>query len=268
VQELQVLDLLATTPAGLQNDQPTVKELLAAVDAKLEAAKSPFAVENRAFVSDAGNQRVAVARNASLMAALEAIPQATPATWQPWGKTIVVLPKEEQVRDQLSKTISVRFNGVDIAQVLAELSSRSGVPFTFEPGALQRIPPESRSVGLILDASVQQALESIAGFTGLAYVVNDKGVYIWNPSAAGAGGSGRREPVVAMLPLDNGLEVLLTESQLGPELREYLKHKTAKKLEQVRQQMIEEGFKPSTQPATQPTEAKPPQPQQQPAQDL
>jgi hypothetical protein len=265
-----VLDLLANTPAQLQSDQPTVKELLAAIDTKLESAKSPFAVENRAFLGDTANQRVPVARNASLMTALEAIPLATGATWQPWGKTLVVLPKEEQLRDQLSKTISVRFSGVDIAQVLAELSSRSGVPFTYEPGALQRIPPDSRSVGLILDASVQQALESIAGFTGLAYVVNDKGVYIWNPST-GTGGSGRREPVVAMLPLDNGVEMLLTESQLGPELSQYLKAKTSKKLESVRQQMIEEGFKPTTtQPTTQPTQPKPaPAPAApRPAQDL
>ena len=63
----------------------------------------------------------------------------------------------------MNKTISTRYNGVDVAQVLMELSRYAGVPFNVEPGALQRIPPEFRTVRLILEnATIQQILENLA----------------------------------------------------------------------------------------------------------
>ncbi len=243
--ELDVLDLLASTPLGTTETQTSVKQLLTLIDSKLEAAKSPFAVENRS----ATDQPIPIARNASMLDALEAIAKNTPATWYPWGKTLVVVPKEEPIRNQISKTISVRFPDVDVSQVLSELSSRAGVPFTIEPGAIQRINPESRKVNLVLtNATIQQALESLAGFTGLSYTVNDKGLYIWNESKSTA--NSNREPNFGFLTLDNGMQVLIPQSQIPPDLREYLKHKTTQHFEKIRQLMKEENFKP---PTTQPT---------------
>jgi hypothetical protein len=252
-EELAVLNLLASTPAEIKGDRASVKDLLAAVDAKLEAAKSPFAIENRAFDDTSAATPVPVAKNATLMDALESLVESTGATWHPWGKTLVIIPKEEHVRAQLAnKEISVRYNDVDIAKVLTELSSRSGVPFTIEPGAVQNIPPEARKVGLILDnTSVQQALEYIGGFTGLSYVVNEKGVYLFNKSGTAAGA--RRDPVVVITRLDSGVEVLVPESEVPADVREYLKHKRAGAIKALREQMVDEGFKPTTQPATAPT---------------
>jgi type II secretory pathway component GspD/PulD (secretin) len=251
--ELEVLNLLASTPAELKTDRPSAKDLLAAVDAKLEAAKSPVAIENRAFDDASAATPVPVAKNATLMDALESLAETTSATWHPWGKTLVVIPKEEHVRSQLAREISIRYNDVDIAKVLTELSARSGVPFTIEPGAVQNIPPEARKVSLILDnTSVQQALEYIGGFTGLAYVVNDKGVYLFNKAGAAAGA--RRDPVVAIIRLDSGAEVLIPESEVPADVREYLKHKRKRAIDALRDQMIDEGFKPpATQPATAPS---------------
>jgi hypothetical protein len=230
-----------------------VKDLLAQVDGKLEAAKSAFAVENRM----PGEQTVALAvpRNATLMEALEAIPKSTGGTWYPWGKTLVIVPKEEPIRNQLARTITVRFNNMDISQVLSELATRSGVPFTIEPGAVGKVNPEARRVTLDLyNAAVQQALESISGVTGLSYTVNDKGVYLWNPSTSSGGST--REPVYGILTLDNGMQVLIPQSQVPADLREYLKSKTTKQFEKIREMMKEEGFKPSaTQPSTQPATA-------------
>jgi hypothetical protein len=77
----------------------------------------------------------------------------------------------------------MRFAGVDVGQVLSELSHRAGVSFEIEPGAIQRVPADVRNVHLMLDNStVQQAMETIAGFTDLSYVVTPRGVYIWNRS--------------------------------------------------------------------------------------
>ena len=59
-------------------------------------------------------------------------------------------------------------------------------------------------------------------------------------------------PTIALLTLDNGMQVVLRESQVPPDMREYIKHKTEQQLEKVRQMMKEEGFKPTSQPATRP----------------
>src|SRR4030095_737 len=95
-------------------------------------------------------QVVFVARNATLMDALEALAKETRATWYPWGKSIVIVPKEDQSRNQLSRPITVRYPGTDVAQVLTELSQKAGVTFEIEPGAIQRIIPESRRIKLDL----------------------------------------------------------------------------------------------------------------------
>ena len=247
VEELGVLDLLSRTELKIEGERPTVKQILAAVDNRLDELKSPFAVENRAFAENILDAPIAVARNATLLAALEAIHQATDATWYPWGDTLIVRPKADHVRELLTKTITRSWNGVDVAQVLAELANLSGTSFTIEPGAIQRIPGDSRNVRLVLqNAPIQQALESIAGFTGLAWSVSDKGVYIWN---AGSAAGQSREPSIGLLTLDNGIQVVLRESQVPADLREYVKHKTAQHFERMRQQMKDEGFKPTTQPA-------------------
>jgi|SRR6185437_8081043 len=248
VDELQVLDFLSRTPYEGKS-QLSVRDLLSTVDAKLEADKSSFAVENRAGGADGIN--VSIPRNATLLAALEAIPLNTDATWYPWGKSLVIVQKVDQVRNLLSKTVTIRFNGVNVSQVLAELQSRAGVKFSIEPGAVARIPPEQQNVRLVLEnASIEQSLENIAGFTGLAWTANDKGVYIWNATTAGAGA---HEPTVGLLTLDNGMQVVVRESQIPPDMREYLKVKTDQQLAKIRQMMKEEGFKPTTKPATAPT---------------
>jgi len=248
-QELAVLDLLASTPLNGTNEHPTIRQLLSAVDAKLENAKSPFAVEDRVFEGQSQENTVFVARNATLMDALEAIDHSTAATWYPWGKSIVIVTKQDQVRNQLAKTVSVRYKGVDISQVLLELSQRAGVPFDIEPGAIGRIPPEFRNIRLLLDnASIKQALDSISGFTGLMYVATDKGLYFSTP--AGATTQPARDPIVGLILVpDLNLQVTLPQSQVPPDVQEYLQYKKQKEIEKLRQMMKDENFHPTTQPA-------------------
>lgn len=247
VQELAVLDLLQSTPADLNADTMSFADLVRAIDSKLAEAAAEYAIENRAGDAINMNQIISIPRGATLAAALDAINEQTRATWHPWGKSIVIDSKEDQIAHQLEKTVNIRYNGVDVTQVLMELSQRAGVDFMIEPGAIQRIPVEFRTVRLILDnVTIRQALESLAGFTGLGYIINDRGVYIWNNTST-TGGS--RDRTIAIITLDNGMQVMVTESQVTPEMREYLRHKTAQELERVRIMMEEEGFVPSTQPA-------------------
>jgi hypothetical protein len=242
VDELAIIDALASTPFADAAKPATVGDLLAAVARQVDDAKLGFAIENRAPDADAS---VKTFRGQSLLDALEEVHKQSRATWYPWGKSIVVLPREDHVRQLLDRPITMRFAGVDVAQVLTELSRRSGVEFTIEPGAVQRIPVESRTIKLILEnVSARQALESISGFTGLGYVANDAGVYIWNPAAAPA----RRADRVTTIMTVDGVQVLLPESELPPDVQQYLKAKRDRAIETLRDQMKKEGFTPTTQP--------------------
>ncbi len=253
VGELRALDLMTTTQISFTTDRPTVKQLVAAVDAKLqEIDPKGLAIEYRSGDTVLQDQPVFVSRNSTLADALEALSNNTRVTWYPWGKSIVIVPKEDQIRNQLSKTVTLRYSGVDISQVLTELSQAAGVEFTIQPGAVQKIPADFRKVNLLLDnASVRQAMENISGFTGLGYVVNEKGVYIWNQSAD-TPAAGGRDPIIGSIPLD-GMQLFIFSSSVPPDVRDYLNYKKQAEIEKIRQKMKDEGFKPATQPATQPT---------------
>jgi hypothetical protein len=176
VEELAALDLLGRTPLEPNDLHPTAGALIAAIDARL--AKTTYAVEDRAF-DPADKTIVTVARNATLADALEEISLQTGATWYPWGKSLVVLKKPEQIRMQLARRISTRYSGQDVSEVLEDLAQRSGINFEIEPGSIQKINPQFRTIKLVLDnATIQQALESISGFTGLSYSVIGTGVHI------------------------------------------------------------------------------------------
>jgi hypothetical protein len=143
---------------------------------------------------------------------------------------------------------------MDVAQVLSDLADYSGVDFTIEPGALQKIPTQARTITLELEnRSIQQVLETIAGFTGLSWTANERGVYIWNQST-GSGGGGSGDPVVAILPLaDRGIEVMIRQSEVPDDLKQYMRYRKGKAIEQLKAQMKAEGFVPTTQPTTKPS---------------
>jgi hypothetical protein len=212
--------------------------------------KADLAIENRSADAVDQTRRIAVARNATLMGALESLPRQSAASWYPWGKMIVITTKDDRIRAMLGKVITVRFSGTDVTQVLMELASRSGVRFDIQSGAIAQVPAEARNVrALFENASIQQILEAIGGSTGLTWAIKDDAVQISNSSAAAAAS---REPMIGLLQLDVGLLVTMRQSDVPPDLREYIKHKTAKQLDKMRQMMLDEGFKPSTRPATRP----------------
>lgn len=256
LQELEALDYLSITPANPGNQPLTPEQALALIDQRLVDAKSPFAIENRAGIFAPGEAGTGTAgtfaRNATLMDVLETLSQRTNATWYPWGKSIVILPKIELTRSLLNKTISVRYDGVDVQQVLLELSQRAGVPFSIEPGAITKIAPEAHNIRLILDnTSISQALDTIGGFTGLGYRADANRVYIWYSLPTPQSAAASRDPVEAILHLDNGVDVLLKHSEIPDDLRAYIQHRTQKQFDALRTMMKEENFTPPP-PATQP----------------
>ncbi len=144
------------------------------------ATMPPYAIEDR-LSADLRDHPLDVPRGATLMEAMELLVKQTPATWYPWGKYLVVVTKPTLVRDHLSKTMTVRYTNTDIAQVLEDLRRHSGVDFTIEPGAIQRVPSEFRNIKVFWEnVTIEQALESLKGLTGLQYEVTDAGVKISN----------------------------------------------------------------------------------------
>lgn len=249
IDELQSIDYLKNHK--LKNDAATVAELATAIDKQLQEDKSPFSVENRAG-DTLGQAKLKTFRDKSLLDQLEEMSAQSRATWYPWGKSIVIVPREDQIRMMLGRPITVRYAGVDVSQVLTELARRSGVEFSIEPGAVQKIPPEARTIKLVLEnVSLKQALESICSFTGLGYVANENGVYIWNQTASAAP---RRDRIVGLIPMEGGMQVVLPENELPDDVRQFLEAKRKKAIEDLRQQMKKENFIPTTQPTTKPAE--------------
>src|SRR6185312_12801060 len=185
--EIQSLELTRLTLLTVSQDRMTVQQLLDAIDKELAKVKHrSVALEVRAgdpADPQAGfidmKKQVTVARGINLAKALEDLADQSNATWYPWGNNIVVVPKQQQIRLQLEKTITAHFNGIDISKVIDQLQAAAGVPFRIEPGAFQRVPQQYRSVQLVLEnASIGRVLDDIRGLTGLDYVVKPDGVYV------------------------------------------------------------------------------------------
>lgn len=289
--ELTLLDILFSSPLKHTENNLTLRQIIEATDGALAqvgrdsggagggsgGGGGGYVVESHVPVNREGTASpletlIPVSRNATLADALEAIPRSTDYTWYPWGKSVVVLKKEDQIRLLLQKRITVRYGsgatGVDVNQVLLDLSKATRVPFSIEVGALQRIPPEFRMVRLTIDeAPVEQVLEQLKGATGLNWAISDRvgksgGVYLWAGSAelpgsrggtAGAagsgagGGAGSRSTL--LVPLSDGTQIIVPDSELPDDVKEYLRAKRKAEVEKLREQMRQEGFRPTTKPA-------------------
>jgi hypothetical protein len=266
INEIQTLELLRTTIFTPSFPQMNTGDLLHAIDDQLAKIKEPSVVlDIRAGdLADPASgfipldKPVNVPRDSHIATVLEDLARQSNATWYPWGTRVVVIAKQQYVRLQLDKTITARFNGVDISRVLDQLSTQSGVPFQIEPGAFQRVPPQYRTIRLDFEnAPIRQVLELIRGVTGLDYAVKPEGLYIWNqnpPTTTQSGpSSSNTDPVIAMIQADPATQVMLRESDLPPDVRAFLAQKKQEAVHAIRERMRQEGFVPTTQPATQPS---------------
>ena len=261
LQELKTLDLLSREPSRLDGGPLTLLDVTHAIDTRLmEAGKatppgdgqpSDIVVELRPVEDvDPAKATILITRGMTLADALDAVAAQTKMSWYPWGDSVVVLGKRDVVRSLLDRRVSLRYDGVDVAQVLSDLANRTGVEFSIEPGAIQRVTPEFRIIKLTADASVRQSLESLQGYTGLGYVVTDEGVYIWNQNSTPTGGSGGRPRVAATVAVGHGAQVLVYEDQLSAAARETLKQQRQSAIDKLEASLT--GA--TTMPATQPTE--------------
>jgi hypothetical protein len=185
-EELGELGVLSSTPLTFSENHATMPQLLESIGSQLARGKSRISIENRASVAPADpaqNLRVTVPPNATLAGALEELSRQTSVTWYVAGKNIVIVSKQQQVYSQLAKTLTKKYDGVDVSQVLLDLFQRAGVDFTIDAGAYQRIAGGYRTIHLQLDnATIQQALQTIGGYTGLSFDVTADGVHVSMPT--------------------------------------------------------------------------------------
>lgn len=248
IDELQLLDLMTSKPFDRKADRATVRQIVDSIDSKLAELKTPFDIEYRPGDAGDPDKAVFIPRAATLADALDSIAKETELSWYPDGKSVVVLPKEQLVRRQLARSVTMRFAGEDVAQVLNELSQRAGVRFEYESGAIQRIPRETRNIQLMLDnSSINQVLDSVCAFTGLGYMITPRGVYIWFDAYDRQ--TGPRDRAIGMMTLpDSGIQIFIMESQVPPDMRQYINLRRETELGKIRQLMKEQGFRPTTAP--------------------
>ncbi len=157
--------------------------------------------------------------------------------WCLSGEHIVITPIAERVRRQLQRPIALRINHRPLFDVMSAVGRGAGVTVRAEPGALASLPMHMRqNFSLnVYGQTAEQALETIAAYTGLGYYLEPDGVRFYAPDGGQVGesaaadttiqaGTGASDPYVASISvvLDDGRSVrwLIRASELPPDLRD------------------------------------------------
>jgi len=117
---------------------------------------------------------------ATAAAWLDAVCRAKPWTWYLWGDEIRIIPKAEQVERQLQRQVSLRYRGASLDEVLLDLARKARVKLEIAPGALGylRAGVRDKFTLVMAEATIAEALEVIAGASGLKFVVTDAGLRV------------------------------------------------------------------------------------------
>ena len=113
-------------------------------------------------------------------------------TWYVSEDHVVILSKPRQIERQLERRVSVQYRNSDLGDALLDLGYQAGVLVRFDPGTLNTLPSptvQQFTFG-IENASVRQALEVIAGQTGLSYFIEPDGIRLTTATAPQSGSQG------------------------------------------------------------------------------
>lgn len=172
-------------------------------------------------------------------------------SWYPLEDDIVILPRTRQIERQLEQRIFLRPTQVtSLNEALVDLAERVDILLKIDPGALAALPPQlTENFTLkIMNSTARQALEIIAGQTGLSYFIEPDGVRIsFSGIGGGAGAQETAEATVKALrsnsivgevqyPLGDGTSYsfFIREDDLPADLKELRKISIEKALERMR----------------------------------
>ncbi len=167
---------------------------------------------------------------------------------------IIVSTFDQQMRDQLDQSISVKVENRPFPEALQAVGNEVHIDVVIEPGALGMLPPQAqRNFSLnVQGQSARQVLDSIFSWTGLPYMLTPDGVVFYRADDPTGPASTKKAPDVPVptapaaadpyvakitIPLEDGrtLEWLIRRSELPEDLRRIRERDLANFIEEFRQ---------------------------------
>ncbi len=104
--------------------------------------------------------------------------------WTLSGRFVVVSSLETQIRQRLSNRISLSMYHKPLFDVMTAIGNKVSVRVRVEPGALQHLSVQiQRAVDLdVFEETAQEALDKLAAYTGLGYLISPDGVTFYRPN--------------------------------------------------------------------------------------
>jgi hypothetical protein len=179
-------------------------------------------------------------------------------TWYVAEDHIVILSRPRQIERQLERRVSVQYKNSNLKDALLDLADQAGVLLRFDPGALGTLPSPivDQFTFAIENASVRQALEVIAGQTGLSYFIEPDGIRLTTANAPQPGmaqssmqvadtaaatvAAMRSNSIVGQVAIpaahakDVQVSFFVRENDLTPEVNELRKTKVKEAVQQMR----------------------------------
>jgi hypothetical protein len=169
--------------------------------------------------------------------ALDIYSRATNQIWFVDDNAIEVMPQKQWMERQLDRRIEIKKLNRPLVECVSELSHLSGIHFKPEPGLYALFPAVTlNSTG----GTIREILDTLRGVIGLDYEVQDDVITLKKASTETAPAAPARgaDPILGQITikLDNGSDaiIFLRASDLGPQLSEMLKKKTADAIEKLK----------------------------------
>ncbi len=169
-------------------------------------------------------------------------------TWFLKGNDIVVIDRKMQIGRQLKQRTTLSYENEKLITVLLDLAKAARVKLAMEPGVMSYLPAQSQNNFniMMVDATVDQALEVISGATGLEFVNTGKDIRVeaseelrtrgWQRD----GTTRRRAPFFVKMsipgPDSTTMEVFLRADELPEDVVEKIKAEKEKLIEGLRKQ--------------------------------
>jgi hypothetical protein len=197
-------------------------------------------------------------REAALKRAERALP-ATPAqyldmlchgqgwTWYLSGDEIVIVDRTRQIERQLQRRVSLQYQGAKIVNVLDDMCRKGRLQLEMDPGVLSLLPADMQSNFnlLMTDATIAQALQVIAGVTGLKFTRTSEGIRVEASEAltkrAESQPARKRPPFFVKMTLPSaggvGMEVYWTPDELPDDLIDAIQDQKGEFMKQLRESL-------------------------------
>lgn len=134
---------------------------------------------NKAYLTVAFKQ-AAEALPSSAAGWLDFICRPVGLTWYLEGKNVILIDRKAQIKRQLNRVVSLRYQNARLPNVLLDLARKGRVKISMVPGVMKTLSKRVRSdfTLIMADATIAQALEIISGVTGLEFPTDNDGFLV------------------------------------------------------------------------------------------